>query len=408
MRSPQAPATTAGNHFLDGTNYIVYRFPVSSKDTYALFSAKIGAQYMISASSDGVKYTTLDSAVKPEGAEPSWGADRKMRYVDVSDFITAYDGYIYIKIEDIDKDNGWGPYIVTADGVSFTTTLPNLPLKSLYHNEAGAYTGAGPVPVQVNFDNTDLSAYFIDGMAVGIRVYVTGSSKFVDNGQFELTSSGASDQQEFHWGSTLGYGIHDGWNILVYPISAGQNESGAVYEAINFIRLYQFSDAEYTFSVTDIFIGPQSKIEAQTASPLLYIRKGNTEVFAVTDLAVIQKNLETPLNLTGYLGKGMAVGIRVYVEGASKLADKEGQFELTSSGTCDLEEATFPPLITFGLKDGWNLVVMPIDSIDISAVNTAVVNFYRLYHFGAGDFTIQISDIVIGPIYAVNGLLAQP
>lgn len=248
-----------GNHFLDGNNYIVYRFPVSSKDTYAMFSAKIGAQYMVSASSDGKNYKVIEQAAKPDDAKPDWGADRAMRYIDVSNYITAYDGYVYIKIEDVDKDNGWGPYIVSADGVSFTTVAPSV--VSLYHSDAGTgFSGAGPVAIELKFDAHDLSTYFSSSMAVGVRVFVKGSAKFADNGQFELTSSGASDQQEFHWGSTLGYGVHDGWNYLIYPIAKGQNESGALYNAINYLRLYQFSDAEYTFNITDIDIGPLNSL----------------------------------------------------------------------------------------------------------------------------------------------------
>jgi|GEM_PF-5970496 hypothetical protein len=243
-----------GNHFLDGTNYIIYRFPVSSKDSYALFTAKIGAQYMISASNNGKTFKTIEQATKPDGAEANWGADRAMRYIDVSNFITAYDGYIYIKIEDVDKDNGWGPYIVSDAGVTFTTIAP--PVVSLYHSDAGTgFVGAGPVTIEQKLDAKDLSLYFTNSMAVGVRVFVKGSAKFVDNGQFELTSSGSCDQQEFHWGSTLGFGIHDGWNYLIYPIAKGQNDNGALYSAINYLRLYQFSDAEFTFNITDIEIG---------------------------------------------------------------------------------------------------------------------------------------------------------
>ena len=69
-------------------------------------------------------YTVIDVAVKPEGAEPSWGADRVSRTYDLASFLTGENGFIYVRIADVDKGNGWGPYIVSANQIVFTTSVP--------------------------------------------------------------------------------------------------------------------------------------------------------------------------------------------------------------------------------------------------------------------------------------------
>ncbi len=200
------------DRFLDGKNYIIYRFPVSAHDKYAQFTAKIGAQYKISASVDNVNYKVMEEAVKPADAKPDWGANRELRNVNVSEFITAYDGYIYIKIEDAQNDNGWGPYIVTANGIKFTTIAP-VGLQKLVDVES--------IDAQAGFSENESAPSIFDGnsktkycLPNPTPVITWKMKEAVSVGSYKFTT--ANDSPERTPKSWTFYGSNDGttWTVL--------------------------------------------------------------------------------------------------------------------------------------------------------------------------------------------------
>ncbi len=88
--------------FADANSSFVYRFRLIP-GTEAILKIDIDNQYIISISHDGSDYETLKSS----GHKGDAGDNREELTFDLTDFIES-PGYVYIKIEDEIKNNGWG------------------------------------------------------------------------------------------------------------------------------------------------------------------------------------------------------------------------------------------------------------------------------------------------------------
>ncbi|MCQ2425927.1 MAG: hypothetical protein MJ070_07260 [Lachnospiraceae bacterium] len=92
-----------------------------------------------------------------------------------------------------------------------------------------------------------------------------------------------------------------------------------------------------------------------------------------------------------------------YASDASKLSLYKGaQIELTSSGTCDAEEATWNlpaawnTIIEGGPKDGWNLIHLDINKTDDNHADWSKINFFRMYTLDPQNLdglTIKFDDM---------------
>ena len=83
----------------------------------------------------------------------------------------------------------------------------------------------------------------------------------------------------------------------------------------------------------------------------------------------------------------------LYVENEDNLGDAS-QFELTSSGTCDVEELSCN-INTLDLHSGWNELIFSVAELS-GAVRLDKVNFIRLYMFQTGEQTLVLDDICVG------------
>ena len=90
------------------------------------------------------------------------------------------------------------------------------------------------------------------------------------------------------------------------------------------------------------------------------------------------------------------VYFNVYIEDSSLLAGN-AFFELSSSGTCDVNE------ISWGLgnslfHDGWNEIMLRVSDGSFTGGETdfTAVNYMRLYIFTNGNNTMRLDNIKIG------------
>jgi len=108
---------------------------------------------------------------------------------------------------------------------------------------------------------------------------------------------------------------------------------------------------------------------------------------------LMQRNFKEPLDLSMYEDDGV-VSAWVYVDDVDLFKDP-GQWEWTSSGTCDIEESSIN-LQTFYFETGWNYLMFPIDDFELHDADWTRINFIRIFKFSAGPNYWIVDDIRIG------------
>ena len=245
-------------------------------------------------------------------------------------------------------------------------------------------------------------------------IYVENANAFISSGQIELTSSGTCDIGEKAWDvRTI---KNDGWNELYLPIKDAKPLGTPAFDAknVNYLRMFVNVPQKMTIYIDDIYIcnvpgaeyDESNTIEAGNAAtmksglPLLhdcdsdigitkatlntnpsYIKEGSGSLKAPelgADKLVFgfPKAQDITEYMDGYLH------FSVYVADASKLT--WGQFELTSSGTCDKEELGWlvPDYIKY---NGWNEIYLPLATASKNGTfNPKNCNFIRVYVQWAG------------------------
>jgi hypothetical protein len=103
------------------------------------------------------------------------------------------------------------------------------------------------------------------------------------------------------------------------------------------------------------------------------------------------KTLDTPIDVSGMEN----LYFRVYVDNVDNLtAANNGQLELTSGGTCDVEESNINPL-DLDWKNGWNEFVVPISDF-VGSCDLTRLNYVRLYMFTSGLNCSVLDYIAVG------------
>ena len=93
---------TNNNRFFDMNFYIVYRFPTHAQHKTVELTVSLANPYEVSASADGKTYDVLAATT-----EMQQGAQKLV--LDLSEYRpTEGEGYVYIKLGDADKSDGWG------------------------------------------------------------------------------------------------------------------------------------------------------------------------------------------------------------------------------------------------------------------------------------------------------------
>lgn len=110
------------------------------------------------------------------------------------------------------------------------------------------------------------------------------------------------------------------------------------------------------------------------------------------NLLIVQATFN-PVNLEKYAADG-GLHFWLYIEDADAL-DGNGQIELTSSGTCDVEE-THWFIYSSPYEDGWNEMWFPFYASEVDEMNYAACNYFRIYNYLYYDTYMIVDDISIG------------
>lgn len=110
------------------------------------------------------------------------------------------------------------------------------------------------------------------------------------------------------------------------------------------------------------------------------------------ELIIVQAQF-MPTNIEKYAMDG-GLHFWLYLEDADAL-NGNGQIELTSSGTCDVEETTWH-IYDISYEDGWNEIWLPFYNCGQDELNYAACNFFRIYNFVDYDTYMIVDDISVG------------
>jgi len=120
-----------GSRFHDGSNYIIYEFPVQTTDKYVSLAWTIQNQYAVYVNTTDPEnyesWKTIYFAEKPLDTEdPSWSTPATQMHRAVHD-LSKYaaeckNNKIWIMMGDSDPTGGWGGYISNSEPVVFKTS----------------------------------------------------------------------------------------------------------------------------------------------------------------------------------------------------------------------------------------------------------------------------------------------
>ena len=277
------------------------------------------------------------------------------------------------------------------------------------------------------FPLTDARAFKNHGY-LHMWVYIENHSAMVASGQIELTSGGTCDIGELGW-DLRSWVTRSGWNELYLPLNNATSTGTPAFNpaGVNYLRLFFNAFEKTTVYIDDIYIcnvrggeyDESNTIAAGNAEALLkgmlpvlqscdddlgvdyatlntdpaYIKEGKGSFKAAT-AGTVRMAYAMPFaqDITEYMDGYLHMW--VYIDKVSMLGG--GQIELTSGGTCDVQEIAWH--VNQISRDGWNELYLPLNATFSTGgtFDPKNCNFIRIYNtWNAGDAVpvMYIDDI---------------
>ncbi|MBQ9416820.1 MAG: hypothetical protein IJU20_08290 [Clostridia bacterium] len=244
-----------GNRYNDGNRYIIYKFP-NGYCPYGKLTISLNNQYELSVSKDGTDFTVIDATQVSKRVEDA-----------VYELKGEYMGgeFLYVKIGDAKPEDGWGGMILANKDVKYETltAVPEVP-KTFFGKElakdvlfvyptANKSMNAGGGQMSASFDPVDVSGY--DYVAFTISIDEEDAAKLADigsNTQFELTSGGKEDKEEYHWiHSHIMKNVGAGKTLVkLYFKEADKDNNSFDPTRVNFFRWYWVGSTNGTAKIS--------------------------------------------------------------------------------------------------------------------------------------------------------------
>ncbi len=249
----------------------------------------------------------------------------------------------------------------------------------------------------------------ISGMEnIYLRMYLDNADNCLtlNNGQFELTSSGNPDVEESRVNpNDLDW--KNGWNEFVIPISDFLPDgNGCDLTKFNFVRLYMFTDGLNCSVLDYIAVGNDKddktvlaktdwavpeKPSAEIVKPDIKTYKANVKGSSV---AALDNSWGTPIDVSKY----ESAYIGIYVSDMDKYTTTPdvGQVEFGSKYIPDAEEDSVL-VDTLDLQTGWNYIEIPLDGMNCDYTR---LNHFRIYMFIDSpdeEVEVKLDYLAFGP-----------
>ena len=210
----------------------------------------------------------------------------------------------------------------------------------MYQNGAAemksAQGAAGALNVEVKLDEP-INVYDYDYMYV--RFYIDNPDNYINNGSIEITSSGTCDNLEANW-DLNSMELNQGWNEWVIDLYAAGSTGGMCdYEAVNYFRVYAFTDGDNLIAVDYIAFGSDdedfSALNTEFGQEIVYeeyVPVNNYSPVAEGESGAMVVSFATPANPVN-ISDCEYLYVRLYMEGVENFTGN-GEVELTSKATC--------------------------------------------------------------------------
>ena len=244
--------------------------------------------------------------------------------------------------------------------------------------------------------------------------YISDVTKLNSNSfNLELTSSGTCDKEEI--ACDVKKTFVNGWNHIKVDFTSNMVSTGGTLDPtqFDFFRFFTTAnlacgDGELVVAVDDLKFTnadydaqsvPVSLVES--LKPAGWGWKGNVSIkhngnaSVSTTLAANKEYgggagaFNANFSYDGALDTTGATKLHfwLYTDDAAVMKNVEVEFEITSGGTCDVEESaymgTLDRFVEGGIQDGWNEVVIPLSALDRKTggnTDWAKIDFFRMYN----------------------------
>lgn len=279
----------------------------------------------------------------------------------------------------------------------------------------------------------DVSAYKTG--SVHLSLYVNQVSNLKNYINFELTSSGKCDVDEYNW-KIEPADLKNGWNDVYLTFDEASILGKPDLKALNFFRIFSAEVNENLVLIldnvyaTNEVLGDSAYSETKSEHGKMIMSCNTSTIFtSLTNMKLTTKKNEfvegtgafktqyftaekkilsygtfaNPVNISGY--EQGSVHLSLYVDDVSKLKNPV-TFELSSSGKPDQNEFNWT-IKPADLKNGWNDVYLTFEKagVQFGAVDMTKINFFRLFSVEAKETVCMILDNVyatldvLGPSY---------
>ena len=268
-------------------------------------------------------------------------------------------------------------------------------------------------PVNTGIGPTELNIAYLQ-----FSLYVSDITKFsTSGGQFEITSSGNPDTDEYNWG-TASVNLRNGWNNVVLRLSAAGKQGNPDLAAVNFFRYYKPINAgesviikidnirftkgyegsvlsgAHIFSAADDVNGWSGG--DPSGSDVLIAYTGN-KILGSASIAKTGSGTNwftfnsSPFNTTVSEADGV-VKFWLFVSDATKM-NGSGSIKFSSSGQAGTDEYRWN-LANQKIQNGWNHVILHLpDAVKTGNPNLSAINFFQVSQPLTASVTARIDEI---------------
>lgn len=335
-----------------------------------------------------------------------------------------------------------GKMIMSCNTVSIFSSLSNMEvttkkgefvegtgaMKVAYYAAEKKVIGNGVIANPV-----DVSKYKVG--SVHLSLYVNKVSNLKNFINFELSSSGKCDVDEYNWKIETA-DLKNGWNDVYLTFDEASVLGKPNLKALNYFRIFSTEVNENIVLIldnvyaTNDVLGDSAYSETESEHGKMIMSCNTSKIFSsLTNMKLTTKQgefvegtgafkaqyftaekkilshgvLANPVNICGY-EKG-SVHLSLYVNDVSKLKNAV-TFELSSSGEPDKNEFNWTIKLA-DLKNGWNDVYLTFEKAgaQFGAPNMSKINFFRMFSLEANENVVMILDNVyatldvLGPSY---------
>lgn len=236
----------------------------------------------------------------------------------------------------------------------------------------------------------------------------SSTGDYLPGGGIGLASGGWNTADEIRW-IVGGKAMQPGWNYIELSLGDYDYSWGTFdYQNINFIHWYTdgYLTEETEFRITDIKLTATMKEPSYLVGEIPFTMDETFQATGTSELAIATNKVFDAIDASGRDTSKLQLLMDVEVENLtnagdlSDFANFSGQLELTSSGTCDVEEIS-TLVSSINWRSGKYEYAVNLSSLS-GTINYESINYMRLYFIIAEGVTTDEIRIKIDNVRLVD------